>query len=819
MNDFEKLGAFYLGRAADNPEELVLYDSRDLTTHAMCVGMTGSGKTGLCIGILEEAAIDGIPAIVVDPKGDMTNLMLNFPELRPEDFRPWVSEDDARRKGVEVDQLAEMEAEKWKAGIASYGQDASRIVKMRETTEFTIYTPGSVSGRPVSIIKLLDVPQAAILKDEEVFNEYVSGTSGSLLGLLGLDADPLNSRDHILISTILTDAWKKNENLTIHQLIENIQKPSFSQVGVMNIEQFYPEKDRFNLALRFNNLLASPQFSAWTQGDVLDIQNLLYTASGQPRLSILSISHLNDQERMFFVTLLLNRLIGWVRQQPGTSSLRAMFYMDEIFGYFPPVANPPSKQPLLTLLKQARAYGVGLMLTTQNPVDLDYKGLSNMGTWFIGRLQTERDKARLLDGLESALPGGFDRSEIDQLLSSLKPRQFLMNNVHDTGPTLFESRFVLSYLAGPLSRDQIRKLAGSESTSVAANVPSDITAGVAAGSTPVEAAATPLIEEQPIETPAPVVAAATAPSLPSDIPVHYVASRAVGETVYRPALFGIVDVHFNDQRNGIDYSREEHYATLLTDGLISADWSKPTENEVLPEQLTSSPDGAGVFENLPADAMKKASYNGWSRDLQDHVFRTSHLPLFKNNALKSLSRPEESERDFVIRLQIESREQRDKDLEALRSKYESARRTIEERVRKAKQTVERQKQAANESKLQTMISIGSTILGSFLGKKAVSSGTIGRATTAARSASRTARQSGNVDRAEETVETLEARIQEMEEEFNKDIEALNAKYDGKTEALEHFELRPLKRDVLVRAVTLTWLPYERQASGELREAW
>lgn len=805
MNDFEKLGAFYLGRGVEQPEELVLYDSRDMTTHAMCVGMTGSGKTGLCVGILEEAAIDGIPAIVVDPKGDMTNLMLSFPDLSADDFRPWVNADDAHRKNVDIEQLAEMEAEKWQSGIASFGQDAARISKMRETTEFTIYTPGSVSGRPISIVKLLDVPEAQIVQDEEAFNEYVSGTAGSLLGLLGLDADPLNSRDHILITTILSSAWKEGHSLSIQALIENIQKPTFAQVGVMNIEQFYPEKDRFSLALRFNNLLASPPFSAWMQGDVLDIQNLLYTESGKPRLSILSISHLNDEERMFFVTLLLNRLIGWVRQQPGTSSLRAMFYMDEIFGYFPPVSNPPSKKPLLTLLKQARAYGVGIMLTTQNPVDLDYKGLSNMGTWFIGRLQTERDKARLLDGLESALQGGFDKAELDRLLSGLKPRQFLMNNVHDTEPTLFESRFVLSYLAGPLSRDQIRLLAGSEEGAIAA-----------AGDSLDPA---PLIEEQPIEAPAPVSKETTAPTLPSDIPVYYVPSRAAGETVYKPGLFGLVDVHFADQRNGIDYSREEHYATLLTEGLITVDWANAVDRDVLPEQLEASAEGEAVYAPLPADALKKASYNAWSRDLQDHVFRTSALPLFRNNALKTLSRPEEEERDFVIRLQMESREKRDKDLDALRTKYESARRTLEERARKAKQAVEREKQQASESKLQTMISIGSTILGSFLGKKKVSTGTIGRATTAARSASRTAKQAGDVNRAEETLETLEARIEEMETQFNLDVEELNAKYDGKMEALEPYELKPLKRDVKVRAVSLTWLPYERQANGELKEAW
>jgi len=812
MNDFEKLGAFYLGRVANQPEELVLYDSRDLTTHAMCVGMTGSGKTGLCIGLLEEAAIDGIPAIVVDPKGDMTNLMLQFPELRAEDFRPWVNADEARRKGVEADELAEMEAAKWRDGMAAFGQTPERITKMRETTEFAIFTPGSLAGRPVSILKLLDVPKTAILQDTEAFNDYVSGTSSSLLGLLGIDADPLNSRDHILLSTIISHAWKNGEDLSIEQLIERITKPGFTQVGVMQVDAFYPEKDRFGLALRLNNLLASPQFEAWTRGDVLDIEDLLYTSEGRPRLSILSIAHLNDQERMFFVTLLLNRLIGWVRQQSGTSSLRALFYMDEIFGYFPPVSNPPSKQPLLTLLKQARAYGLGMMLTTQNPVDLDYKGLANMGTWFIGRLQTERDKARLLDGLESAMAGGLNRGETDRLLSSLKPRQFFMNNVHDAAPTLFESRFVLSYLAGPLSRDQIRLLAGPAPEEPAAEaLPPD--------TMPDEAAVVAASAAETVTRPEVEPAQTQAPNLPADIPVYYVPARTAGEPIYRPAVYGLVNVHFADSRNGIEHAREEHYTTLLSDGLVAVDWSAAPDTEVISDMLSQESAPDGVYEMLPQPALKKTSYTQWSRDLQDHVFRTSHLPLYKNSALKAISRPDETERDFTIRLQMETREARDKDLEALRKKYESAVSRLEEQARKAKQAVEREKQQASDSKLQTMISVGSTILGSFLGKKVISSGTVGRATTAAKSASRAARQAGDVARAEETLETLEARLQSLEDDFNADVEALNAKYDGKAEALEMFDLKPLKRDVNVKAVTLTWLPYERQADGSFSEAW
>ena len=802
MNDFEKLGAFYLGKTADAASELVLYDSRDLTTHAMCVGMTGSGKTGLCIGMLEEAAIDGIPAIIVDPKGDMSNLMLSFPELSAQTLRPWINEDEARRHGVDPDTWAGQEADKWRQGIAAYGQTTDRIAMMRQTTEFTIYTPGSLAGRPLSILQLLDEPEAAVLNDAETFNEYVSGIASSFLGLLGIDADPLNSRDHILLSAILSDAWRNHTSLSLELLIERVTKPTFQQVGVMSVDAFYPEKDRFQLALRFNNLLAAPQFDAWRHGEPLDIQNLLYTAAGKPRLSILTIAHLSDQERMFFVTILLNRLLAWVRQQAGTSSLRAMFYMDEIFGYFPPVANPPSKQPLLTLLKQARAYGLGIMLSTQNPVDLDYKGLANMGTWFIGRLQTERDKARLLEGLDSATSGGIDRASVDKMLSALKPRQFFMNNVHDTAPTLFESRFVLSYLAGPLSREQIRSLTADyvEPPVVVA---------------PVTAA--PVAEPEPAATPV-TPELAGAPQSPIDIKTFYVPSRGVGETVYKPALFGLVDVHFVDAKNGIDYTREEAYATPITDGLVAVDWSQTLDNVVDARSLENTAP-SGTYTTLPAAAAQKTAYTKWNRDLQDHVFRVSSLELHRNRGLKALSRPDESERDFVIRMQMESRETRDKELEALRRKYASQLQTLEERLRKQAQAVEREKQQASDAKLQTMISIGSTILSGFLGKKAVSSGTVGKATTAARSASRATRQAGDVTRAEESQESIEARIKELEAALEADLEAVNEKYETKAESLEQFSLKPLKRDVNVKAVTLTWLPYERQGDGSLREAW
>jgi hypothetical protein len=465
--DYEKLGQFYLGREYDLEKKssadknLVLYDSKDLVTHAVVVGMTGSGKTGLCIDLIEEAAIDGVPAIAIDPKGDLTNLLLTFPDLRPDDFRPWINEDDAARMSLSPDDYAKQQADLWRNGLASWDEDGERIRRLKAAADFAIYTPGSNAGIPVSIVRSFAAPAAALREDAELFRERVATTATSLLALVGISADPVKSREHILLSTLFTAAWTAGQDLDLETLVNQVQKPPMGRIGALDLEKFYPAKDREELALRINGLIAAPGFAGWLEGEPLDIGAFFRSPAGKPRVSIFSIAHLSDAERMFFIALLLNEIYGWVRTQSGTTSLRAILYMDEIFGYFPPVAEPPSKRPMLNLLKQARAFGLGVVLATQNPVDLDYKGLANTGTWFLGRLQTERDKQRVLEGLEGAAAAqsvSFDRKPMEELLAGLTNRVFLMNNVHEDGPVVLESRWAMSYLRGPLTRDQIKVL-------------------------------------------------------------------------------------------------------------------------------------------------------------------------------------------------------------------------------------------------------------------------------------------------------------------------------------------------------------------------
>ena len=440
--DYEKLGLFYLGERTE-PEHArtpLVYDSKDLTTHGLCVGMTGSGKTGLCLSLLEEAAIDGIPAIAIDPKGDLANLLLTFPELRPEDFAPWIDEAQATRHGRTVDEHAAAVSKRWREGLAETGQDPSRIKRLRDNVELTLYTPGSTAARPLSILRSLTAPPAALRADADALRDRLGGAVSGLCALLGLDPDPVRSREHVLLATLVSHAWTEGRDLDLGDLVGAILDPPMPRIGVMDLETFFPKKARQALAMQLNAVLASPTFAAWRQGDPLDVSSLLRTPSGKPRVSILSIAHLSEAERMFFVTLLLGEVIAWMRTQPGTGSLRALLYMDEVFGFFPPVAEPPSKRPMLTLLKQARAYGLGVLLATQNPVDVDYKGISNCGTWLLGRLSTSQDVARVLDGLEGAALGSdFDRAATETLLAGLPPRTFYMRNVHDDGPALFRT--------------------------------------------------------------------------------------------------------------------------------------------------------------------------------------------------------------------------------------------------------------------------------------------------------------------------------------------------------------------------------------------
>ncbi len=787
MQDFEKLGVFYLGKPYDpaahkTVDVPLLYASKDLVTHAVCVGMTGSGKTGLCLGLLEEAAIDGIPALIIDPKGDLSNLLLTFPDLRPADFRPWVNEDESRTKGITPDELASQQADLWKKGLDAWGQDGARIQRLKDAAEFAIYTPGSSAGLPLSILKSFSAPDPAIVADSELLRDRVSATATSLLGLLGIDADPIQSREHVLISNLLDNAWRNSQDLDIPALIAQIQNPPVSKVGVMDLETFYPSKERFALALALNNLLASPSFQSWLEGEPLDIGQLLHTREGKPRLAVISIAHLSDAERMFFVSLLLNQTLSWVRSQPGTSSLRAILYMDEIFGYFPPVANPPSKKPLLTLLKQARAFGLGVVLATQNPVDLDYKGLSNAGTWFIGRLQTERDKARVLDGLEGAATEAkqnFDRGKLEQVLASLGNRIFLLNNVHENAPLLFETRWTMSYLAGPLTRDQIRLLMQAHKPAIVAPAATAIPRAKPNGST-------------------------TAPVLPPDITQVFLPVRETGPLHYDPVLVGAACLHYLDPKSGVDIVRSALFSTEIGDGPAAVDWTTAEESEFAIGDLEKAPPDGATFGDLPSAAAKAKNYAVWSKAFATWLFQVKKLELLRSPSLEQLSHPGESERDFRIRLQQAAREERDRIAQELHTKYAARIQALEVRKRRAELAAEQQKAQQHSQILQSAVSVGTSLLGAFLGRKTLSVATMTRAGTAARQIGKTWKETQDVNIAEENTGQLQQQITDLQEQFQQDLTAQQAKIDPATEQLETPQIRLKKTNITVQLVALGW---------------
>jgi hypothetical protein len=730
----------------------------------------------------------------------MTNLLLQFPDLRPQDFRPWVNPDSAKQKNLSIEDYAAQQAGTWKKGLADWGQSGDRMRKMGQAADFVIYTPGSTAGVPVSILKSFDAPAKQVSEDEDLIRELVSTTASSLLGLVGIDADPVKSREHILLSNLLSHFWARGKSLTLASLIQSVQNPPFPKVGVFDVDSFFPSKERFGFAMTLNNLIASPSFQAWTEGEPFDAGGFLYTRSGKPKVSVFSIAHLSDAERMFFVSLLLNQVLGWMRTQSGTTSLRAILYFDELFGYMPPTANPPSKKPLLTLLKQGRAFGLGCVVATQNPVDLDYKGLSNAGTWFIGRLQTDRDRMRILDGLEgaSAGKGEFRRSDFEKMIGGLGNRVFLLHNVHEDRPVVFQSRWALSYLAGPLTRAQIKDLV-PESRGRA--------------SRPSESAATSA--KAAAET-------STSPNLDPKIqqfffPVRGLASK--GATLaYRPHAWGSATLHFADSTRSVDEVRKVRRIVPFSGGAVPVDWELGAEIDLDPKDLEKTGESDASFENPPPAAGDPKSYDAWKDAFGDFLARTERLELLKSETMKAVSKPGESERDFRARLLQSAREGRDARAEKLRAAYAKEIQTLQDQIRREELRLEKEKAQAKQQTLSTAISVGATILGAFLGRKAISTTTVTRAGTAARSATRTFEEAGDVRRVSETVGQLKQRLADLEAKFQDEMQGGGGSVLV-NEAYEKIAVWPKKSSTVVELVALVWVPFYRGQDGTEKEAW
>jgi hypothetical protein len=849
---------FYLGKIFDPAankvtEQPLQYDPDDLTTHGVVVGMTGSGKTGLCITMMEEAALQGIPAILIDPKGDLTNLLLHFPDLAPQDFRPWLDPELARRAGKSMEQASEDAALAWRNGLAEWGISQERMLALKNSAQFAVYTPGSDAGIPVSVLSSLAAPGLEWAGNREILTERIGSTVTALLGLVGFDElDPLRSREHILLANIFQTAWSHNRSLDLNELILQIQTPPFEKLGAFPVDAFFPPRDRMALALQLNNILAAPTFELWRIGQPLDIPALLRADDGRPRHSVFYLAHLSDSERMFFVTLLLTAVESWMRTQTGATSLRALLYMDEIFGYLPPTEIPPSKQPLLRMLKQARAFGLGLLLATQNPVDIDYKALSNAGTWFIGKLQTERDKLRLLDGLESAASGTLNRGTLDKMISGLGKRVFIMNNIHGKEPVLFQTRWAMNFLAGPMTRAQIpalNKLAGagykqeavntSTSRSVdtaagdlmspqpmkpaqtvsenLANVPEGFepipTAGEATAAAVVSQDSAPERDQQP-------VGSMTHPLPPTGIaefflPMNISFMRALenaeqaafGEALqtgllYRPALIASAQVRFLDRKYGLDTGMVKSVLVPDPDKRGVIRWDDFVAALPDMERMDPAPDPQARFSSLDAPLSDARLLAALERDFSDWVYRASKITIRANQALGIFATPEVGQAEFMKACTEAAKQRREEEMLKATAAIDRKIKILEDKIAREERELNMDETELSQRKGEELATHAENVLGVFGGRRST------RRLSSSLSKHRMTEQAReDVDESIKALNQYDQEMQELEESRQQALDDASAHWENVVSEITQIPLMPKKTDIYIQVFGVAWMPY------------
>ncbi len=816
----------YLGREYDTAagavtDRPILYPLRNLTTHAVILGMTGSGKTGLGVVLLEEALLQGIPALILDPKGDMTNLLLTFPNLSPEEFAPWIDAEAAGREGRSVQEVAAEEARRWREGLAKWDIGPERIAQLRERAEFVIFTPGSTAGTPVNILHRFRAPRPDEMVGEEELQERVGGLVSALLSLVGREADPLQSPEHIFLSRLVEHAWRNGQDLDLPALIRQIQDPPIRQIGVFELESFFPQKERLALARALNGILAAPGFEAWRAGAPLEIKDLLRTSDGRPRASVFYLSHLADTERAFFVTLFLEAVRDWMFAQSGTSNLRVILYFDEVFGFFPPYpANPPTKRPLMTLIKQGRAVGLGVVLATQNPADIDYKGLTNAGTWAVGLLRTDRDKERVLEGMEGAAAtagSGLNRAALDRAISGLRQRVFILHDVKAEKMIFLHTRWAMSYLRGPLTRAQIRQLTQPE---VAA-------APVApAPSRPTAEAVPPPVQPIPAAVPAPAQPApadlSSVPSpLPADIPQVFIPAavtldwalheheRKTGRTVlvtgrrlvYQPRLLAMGTVHLTKEKAGLRHT--ERVVRLLNPPPPPAqpNWEEGAA-DIAPENLSYRPPEEGMYGPLPSYLAQAAQYDRWSRLFADFLYRNIRLTVWHNPVLKVYGRPGESERDFRRRCEDEARARRDEEADQVRARYEKQMARIQQQMWREQQELTQDQIELEARKREEMLSYGEAAL-NLLTRRRPSY----MISSVSRKRRLTRQAEADVKESEEAIRVLQKQLDDLTAQMEKEVDALNDRWAAMLDDVRQVEVAPRRTDVMVDYCGLAWVPF------------
>ncbi len=796
---------FYLGGmidagTGDRTDALTDYDPADLTTHGVIVGMTGSGKTGLGIIYLEEALLSGIPTLVIDPKGDMTNLLLTFPDLLPADFEPWVDDGEARKEGKTREELATEKAELWKKGLGWWDQNGTRIAALKDAAGFTVYTPGSGAGVGLDIVGSLAAPDLSWDDDAETLRDEIQGFVSGLLGLIGVDADPISSREHILLSNLIEHSWRQGTDLDLAALLGQVQRPPLRKLGVFEIDTFFPEKDRMALAMKLNGLVASPSFASWMEGRSLDVGSMLWDADGKPQAAILYLAHLSDEERQFIVTLVLSRMVTWMRTQQGTGDLRAMVYMDEVFGFVPPSAAPPAKKPILTMLKQARAFGIGMLLSTQNPVDLDYKAMSNAGTWCIGRLQTERDKARILEALQSA-SGGTDVKALDGIISGLDSRQFLLHNTHADEPALFTTRWALSYLAGPLTREQVGRLTeGIEPPAPAERRPEPV-----AAPQPAETTATPTA---PVDSPLSDTATPLMPSVAEGVAVHHVDPAApwladvggnAASTHYRPAVAARVQLVFDDTSAKLNHREEWEAVFAPLAGLFDADVARAVDYD--DRDLVEAAPATATYELSDAPIDTKTYFNRARTAIKDYLYRERRVTVYRNTHLKLYSRVGESEAAFLDRCDLASQDRADTETAKLRDKYEKKLRQAQDKMETAERRAEEIRVDIEGARQSDFIDQAGALINILTGR----GGTRSVTGSSRRRASRRSKEQ-RLETAEGKVGDLADAMVELDQELREELVEINDRWEDAGADIETMEVGLEKSDIHVTDVGLIWIP-------------
>lgn len=800
-------GHFFLGPVEGGEEDAnIIYEAADLTTHGVIVGMTGSGKTGLGMILLEEALLQGIPTLVIDPKGDMGNLLLTFPDLAPSDFRPWINEGEAERDGVTPDELAASTAEVWENGLGGSGIGKDRIARLREMADFTIYTPGSTAGVALNVIGDLSAPAEGA--DAEAMREEIDGLVQGLLNLVNVKSDPLSGREHVLLANLIHHAWDAGTDLDLARLLAQIQNPPMRKLGVIELDTFFPPSDRTALAMKLNGLLASPSFAAWGEGVPLDIASML-EGGGKPKAAIVSIAHLSDEERQFAVTLILSKLVTWMRSQAGSPDLRALVYMDEVFGFVPPTAEPPAKRPILTILKQARAFGVGMVLSTQNPVDLDYKAISNAGTWMIGRLQTERDKARLLEGMRAA-GGDADIDAIGDTIGGLGKRKFLLHTTRGGAPTTFGTRWAMSYLPGPLTRDQIGTLMADQRAAVAATAPT--TPAPVAPTAAAEAAPAP-----PAAAAAPAALAddesAVAPDVADSVEVAYLDAGApwaadigavAGGRRLRAGLAARVRLLFDETKGDLRHEAEwEAIVAPLGSDVDGGDF-RPVDYD--DRDLRSTPPDGAVYVLPDGKIHTKTFFTNAQRALKDQLYRNESLTLLRNTELKLYSRVGETEDEFAERCARAADDKADEEADELRTSMAKKEDRIRAAMAKAEDRLRELEHDSKDRKRNEVLSGAIDVIGGLFGGRRSSRSIM----SGVRRASSSRRTSAN---ASERVETAKNRLAEKADELEDLAEALTDAlgesqdaWEEAARAIESYQVGLEKTDITVEDLVLVWVP-------------